>query len=130
MLVDQGAIQRLNVVNTNSTANKFILFTNDVTITNATTVADLVEASWSGYAAASIGTFTSAAIVSGKARAQAVANPYFVNTESGPVTFYGWAITTSDGSALIAAVNIGETEIPAGGGHLFALSDTMRQDPG
>ena len=130
MLVDEGAIVRLDQLNSGSTANKMILFTNDIEVTRATVVADLEEAAWTGYSDVSIGNFTSASIVSEKARAQALVNPYFVNSSGSPVTFYGWAILNTDKTKLIAAVNIGETEIVAGGGHLFVLSDTMRQDPG
>lgn len=113
---DDGLVEQLKRI-LNGTV-KYHLFTNNVTPTLADTVATYTEASWTGYAAVSK-TFTDYTIngVSGH-NGFAIASPIaFSNTSGSSQNAYGYYVTDSGGTILLAAARFDSApvSIPNGG---------------
>jgi hypothetical protein len=90
------------------------LFTNNITITATTTLADLNEAAWPGYTRNQVNEVTTPTVVSGVASSSPTGAVSFSNTGSSNYTFYGWFLYDNVNSVLVQAVNIGPTTIIAG----------------
>jgi hypothetical protein len=126
MIVDTGKKVLLDMQLTPLAACYWHLFTNNQTISNTTVLTDLTLAAWTGYNFVNVGTLGASAIISHVAVTLPAANPTFTNGSVSPVTFFGWALTDSGRTTLIAAVNIGSTAIPAGG--TYTLSSAITDD--
>ena len=82
---------------------KLHLFVHGPTISNATTLGALTEASFSGYAAVTLSGWTSASVTAHVASSSA--NPITFTLSSGTASIGGWYVTDSASSLLYAAGN-------------------------
>ena len=114
MIVNEGKIQLLTAQYAFLAACTWRLFINNETITAATVLEDLTEASFTGYEPKTVGTMGTATIVSGRASSSPVSPPVWTNGESGDVEVYGWMLVDPTETYVVAAVNRGLTTIPAG----------------
>jgi hypothetical protein len=112
---DEGKIQLLESQYTFLQACKWGLFTTDLTITTATVWADIVEATWTGYARVTVGTLNAAAIVGTRASTNPAVAPTFSNGDVSNKTYYGWFMVNAAGTKLVDAVNLGLQTLLAGG---------------
>lgn len=113
---DAGLVEQLTRI-LNGTV-KYRLFTNNVTPSLGDTVSTYTEAAWSGYAAHSL-TFSDYAIngVSGH-NGFAIGSPIsFSNSSGGAVNAYGYYVTDSGGTILLAVARFDSApvSIPSGG---------------
>jgi len=98
------------------------LFTTNLTLDQTTPDATITgaEATWAGYARQEITSWPTPTTVGGLAQTAATGLLTFTNTSASTVTFYGWFAWDAAVSHWIAALNIGETFIPAGASFAFA----------
>ncbi len=81
----------------------FHLFTNAVTLTQATTLANLVEANWPAYKPATVTTWAPALTVSGRAVAQADPTVWVRGVGGSAQLVYGYYVTDTTGGPLLWA---------------------------
>jgi len=123
MIVNTGKLVLLGFQLTDLSSCLWALFTNNFTVTNATVLASLVEAAWTGYARQAVGALNAPTLTANVATTTPTTNPTFTNTSGVSQSFYGWMLLDSAGTTLIAAVNLGANTIPDGG--LFPLAPTI-----
>jgi hypothetical protein len=85
----------------------WLLFTNNIEITLATTLADLTEANWPGYVRQNNGSNIGPTLDDGVATSYPVTNPTFTNTDTAPYVFWGWAIVGRVDGLMLAGKNEG-----------------------
>jgi hypothetical protein len=101
---DDGIISNVNGMTAGDYATaKLKLFAAGPTITNATTLGALTEATFGGYASVTLSGFP-AATASGHV-ATSTANPVTFSRTSGSQNIGGWFITNAAGTKLLAAGN-------------------------
>jgi len=103
------------------------LFTSNTVIGDATVLASLTEAAWTGYARQLVGPLNTPTLVSNVATSTPAANPSFSNTSGVTQSFYGWFLVDPTGLILLAAVNLGATSLPTGATFPLAPSVTDNQ---
>jgi hypothetical protein len=123
LIVNDGKLQLLGFEIPDLETCLWGLFTNNFTIAPTTVLADLVEAAWTGYARATVGTLAAPSLVSNVAVTTPGTNPTFTNTSGVAQGFFGWFLVDPTGLILMAAVNLGSTTIPDGG--IFPLAPTI-----
>lgn len=79
------------------------LFTNDVTITQATALGDFIEANWPDYKPATVTSWTPALTVNGRAVAQADPTAWTRGVGGTAKMVYGYYVTDTVGGPLIWA---------------------------
>lgn len=127
MYVNTGKLRVAEALESYHEGLYWALFTSNTTISAATVLADLTEAAWTGYARVQVGELGAAAIVAGKAQKVPDDVPVFENGSGAPVSYYCWGLIDTSGTpALVAAANVGETEIAAGAQE--ALTGVLRFD--
>lgn len=114
MIVMTGLLKLLDLQRTGLGGYEWWLFDNDATIVIGTVLADLNEASFTGYARQASAAWGASTSVTPRSQSVPATLPQFDNTGGSPTTIYGWALVTGDHATLIAAANIGATVIPAG----------------
>ena len=114
--VDAGLLTQLSAVL--STDKKYHLFTNNAMPGPATVLADLTEASFPGYASVTVtsGGWTSSG-VSGHVGYKIAPAITFTNSSGSSVSVYGFFVTDSTGTILLAAARFDAAPIviPNGG---------------
>lgn len=98
------------------------LFTNNVTPSRTTVVADLTEAAWTGYAAQILtsGNWTLFGVAGHVGTIQA-APQAFLNSSGAPVNAYGYFVTDSTGTILFAAARFDSAPITKADGDYFTV---------
>lgn len=98
---DQGVQDELDAMKGNSPLStaKLRLYKNNVTPTNATVLADLTEADFSGYAAQTL-VWGASSITAHIAEAAAATLSFTIS--SGTQNIYGWYVTNSAGTRLLS----------------------------
>jgi len=112
---DDGLVEQLNRILTATV--KYRLFTNNVTPALGDVVATYTEAAWTGYAAVSQ-TFSDFTIngVSGH-NGFAIAPPIsFSNSSGSPVNAYGYFVTNSGGTILLAVARFDSAPVTIANG--------------
>ncbi len=127
MIVNDGKLLLLDSQRTYLAGLYWGLFTNNFTIANATVLANLTAAAWTGYAAVLAGTFGAPTLVSNVAVTVPSAQPIFTNTSGSSQTFYGWYLYDTAATKLVAAVNVGLTTLPNGASYPLSASITDNQ---
>lgn len=110
----QGSLARLNA-QAGFIANWFLgLYVNNVEVPLSAVLADLVEASWTGYAQQLVGSTTSAVLQGNTAVCGTNALANFANTSGAQQSFYGWFLVDATGAILLAGDSLGLTLLPDG----------------
>ena len=111
-----GVLQRFAAANLN-----FHLFGNAATITKSSTLASLTEVSASGYAAQTVlaTAFTLVGVAADNGSIMAAPIGFGTNTSGGSVDCYGYYVTDTSDTVLLAAANFDSAPIvvPNGGNY-------------
>jgi len=97
---------------------KLHLYSNNVTVTSLVVLADLIEGSWTGYAAISVALSDFTTIGVNAHHGYAIAGPVsFHNSSGSAVTAYGYYFTDTGDTVLLAMAQFDSppVSIPAGG---------------
>lgn len=106
---------------------EWMLFTNNVEITDATILSDLTEANWPGYARVNNGSNVGPSITGGVASTYPLDNPTFNNADSVGHGFYGWGLIDRSSGLLVDAVNVGLSTIAPGGSVIVVANYTLQE---
>lgn len=100
---DQGISDALAEVTAGSPVStaKLRLYSNNVTPSNATVLADLTESSFSGYSAVTLSGWSSPVVTAHVAQSDPSSITFTIT--SGTATVYGWYATNSAGTRLLWA---------------------------
>ena len=118
---DDGLVMQL--VRILTAGIKVHLFVNNATISRATTLGDLTEATHTGYAAITLDNtdFTTTGVVSNTG--YAIAPPIsFANSSGGDVSAYGYYITDTAGTKLLAAAKFDGAPLVRGDGESWLVT--------
>lgn len=128
MLTNQGLANVMSYVQLNIALFwEWVLFTNDVTITDATLLSDLVEANWPGYSRVNNGSNLGPDIADAVATSYPVSSPTFANSDSLPHAFYGWGLVDRVSGVLVDGANVGEQTIVPGGEVIVIANYTLQE---
>lgn len=101
------------------------LYINDVTPVFTTVLANLTEASWTGYVALTLDFASWVTKGIQNHRASALGNPAsFLNSSGSPVQAYGYFITNAAGTKLRQAVRFDSAPATIGSGDTFLVFPT------
>lgn len=114
MFVNEGKVDLLNSLGSALASLEAGLYTNDVEITEETTLADLDEAAWAGYARQTVDAVGAAALTGIYARSAAEAYAIFDNESGDEQPFIGVFLVNPLTGALIATAQVNEDPIPPG----------------
>jgi hypothetical protein len=96
---DQGILDAINNLTAGALATaKLRLFVHGPTVTNATALGALIEASFPGYAAVTLAGWTAASVAAHIA--SSTANPITFTLTAGTASIGGWYVTDSGGTVL------------------------------
>jgi hypothetical protein len=99
------------------------LFSNNVTIGTGTTLASLTEVTATGYAAVTVssGAFTLVGLASHNGSVMASPIGFGTNSSGGSVNCYGYYVTDTSNTVLLAAANFDSAPVAVPNGSAFPL---------
>lgn len=99
------------------------LFTNNVTVSDATLAANLTTGNWTGYSNVSLprSAFNNATVVSNVAILGTNTVPQFTNGSNATVNVYGFSMTGANSALLVLAQNFPTVPVPILAGQTLTL---------